>query len=342
MRLLKRFWWIFLLGLLAGGGWMMWKSSKAKELKAITYIIKRQNLTETLTLSGEIDALEKADLKFQTSGLLTWVGVKEGDTVKKYQAIASLDKRELTNSLNQYMNLFLKERWDFEQGVDDNKNWQTLGMTDAARDSVKRTLDKNQYDLNNAVLSFEAKNLALKFATLTAPFAGIITKVEIPVAGSNITPASAAFSIVNPNSLFFSATADQTEVPSFKEGMLGKVVFDSFPEKEFSGSVDKIGFVPKAGESGTVYELKITFDPGDLADSIKMGMTGDVNFVLKEIKEVLTVPEAYVKKVDSKFFVTKKINEVLTRVEVVEGETIEGEVEIKTGLNENDVIYNQP
>ncbi|HCX25276.1 MAG: Efflux transporter, RND family, MFP subunit [Candidatus Collierbacteria bacterium GW2011_GWB1_45_35] len=342
MRLLKRFWWIFLLGFLAGGGWMLWKGSKAKELKAITYTVKRQDLTETLTLSGEIDALEKADLKFQTSGLLSWVGVKEGDTVKKYQAIASLDKRELTNNLNQYMNLFLKERWDFEQGVDDNKNWQTLGMTDAARDSVKRTLDKNQYDLNNAVLSFEAKNLALKFATLTAPFAGIITKVEVPVAGANITPASAVFSIVNPSSLFFSATADQTEVSSFKEGMLGKVVFDSFPEKEFSGSVEKIGFIPKAGESGTVYELKIAFDPGDLASSIKMGMTGDVNFVLKEIKEVLAVPEAYVKKVDGKFFVSMKTGDSIKKVEITKGETIEGLVEIKSGINENDIIYNQP
>ena len=57
MRLLKRFWWIFLLGFLAGGGWMLWKGSKAKELKAITYTVKRQDLTETLTLSGEIDAL---------------------------------------------------------------------------------------------------------------------------------------------------------------------------------------------------------------------------------------------------------------------------------------------
>ena len=321
---------------------MMWRNSKVKELKAITYTIKKQDLTETLSLSGEIDALEKADLKFQTSGLLSWVGVKEGDTVKKYQAIASLDKRELTNSLNQYMNLFLKERWDFEQGVDDNKNWQTLGMTDVARDTVKRTLDKNQYDLNNAVLSFEAKNLALKFATLTAPFAGIITKVDVPVAGANITPAGAVFSIVNPGSLFFSATADQTEVPSLKEGITGKVILDSFPDKEFSGLVEKIGFVPKTGESGTVYELKIKFDPTDLAGLIKMGMTGDVNFVLREVKDVLVVPEAYVKKIDGKFFISMKVDGLIKKIEVIEGDTIEGLVEIKSGVNENDVIYNQP
>ena len=41
--------------------------------------VERKNLTEKLTVSGEVNAEEKASLKFQTSGLLSWVGVKEGD-----------------------------------------------------------------------------------------------------------------------------------------------------------------------------------------------------------------------------------------------------------------------
>jgi RND family efflux transporter MFP subunit len=342
MKFVKRFWWIFLIGLLAGGGFMLWKNAQASELRAKTHIVKKLDLTETLSLSGEIDAKEKADVKFQTSGLLTWVGVKEGDSVKKYQAIASLDKRELTNSLNQYMNLFLKERWDFEQGVDDNKDWKTKGMTDAAREAVKRTLDKNQFDLNNAVLAYEAKNLATKFATIYSPFEGIVTKVDVPQPGTNITPAGATFSIVNPSTLFFSATADQTEVPSIKENMSGKIVLDSFPDEEFEASVESIGFVPKEGESGTVYEIKINFDPGLSAEKIKMGMTGDVNFVLRENRDALAIPEAYVKKEDGKFYVIKMVSGTKKRIEVVEGDTVEGMVEIKEGLNENDVIYNQP
>lgn len=314
----------------------------AKELKMKTYQVSRKDLTESLTLSGEIDAEEKADLKFQTSGLLTWVGVKEGDTVKKYQAIASLDKRELTNNLNQYMNSFLKERWEFEQGVDDNKDWQTRGMTDAARDTVKRTLDKNQYDLNNSVLAFEAKNLALKFATLITPFEGLITKVDVPQPGTNITPAGAVFSLVNPKTLFFSATADQTEVTSFTEGLAGEIILDSFPSETFSATVERIGFVPKEGESGTVYLIKIIFDPGSAQEKIKMGMTGDASFTFKELKNILAIPEAYLTKKDGKSFVTKMVNGKLIKVEVTEGDNIEGEVEIKSGLNENDLIYNQP
>jgi macrolide-specific efflux system membrane fusion protein len=342
VRYLKRFWWIILLGLLVGGGWLMWRSNEVRALKDKSYTVKRTDLTEALSLSGEIDALEKADLKFQTSGLLAWVGVKEGDHVKKYQAIASLDKRELANSLNQYMNSFLKERWDFEQGVDDNKDWQTNGMSDAARDTIKRTLDKNQFDLNNSVLAYEAKNLALKFATLTTPFEGIITHLDVPQPGTNVTPAGAVFSVVNPQTLFFSATADQTEVTSFSSGMKGEITLDSFPEQTFVATIDRVGFVPKEGESGTVYQLSISFDPGTILEKIKMGMTGDASFTFKELKNILAIPEAYIKKEKDKYFVSKMVNGQLEQVEVVQGEIIEGMVEIKEGLNENDVIYNQP
>ena len=323
---------------------MWWSNSaSAKERKANSYVVKREDLIETLSLSGEIDAKEKADVKFQTSGLLAWVGVEEGDYVKKYQVLASLDKRELQNSMSQLLNSYMKERWDFEQGESDNKDWQTRGMTDVARDAVKRSLQKNQFDLDNSVLAVEAKNLTMKFANIWAPFEGIITNIEVPQPGTNITPAGAVFSVVNPKSLFFSATADQTEVTSFVEGSSGKIVLESFPDIEIDGVVEDISFSPKTGESGTVYELKIAINLFQIGeDKLKMGMTGDANFITKESKGVLTVPEAYLEKANQKFFVTKLTGAVEENIEVKPGQTIEGMVEIMEGLNEGDTVYHQP
>lgn len=57
----------------------MGKKSTVVEL---TYKVKRQTLSESLTFSGSVDAQEKATLRFQTSGRLAWVGVTEGDVVK--------------------------------------------------------------------------------------------------------------------------------------------------------------------------------------------------------------------------------------------------------------------
>lgn len=340
----KKYWWIILIGVVVGGFWYRnVENKKTKLLKEKTYTVIKKDLVDSLTIAGEIDAKEKVSLKFQTSGLLTWVGVKEGDTVKKFQTIASLDKRELQNSMNQLLNTYSKARADFEQTQSDNKDWQTNGMTDVAREAVKRVLDKEQMDLNNSVLAVEARNLSLKFANLYTPIAGLVTKIDAPLAGQNITPSTATFEVINPESLYFSALADQTEVTKFSAGQKGVITLDSFPDMEIGATVENVAFTPKAGESGTVYELKIILDKiGTDSGKIRMGMTGDATFTLKQISNVLVIPEAYVKKNNGKFYVTKMVGKTLTKVEVVEGDTIEGEVEIKTGLNENDVIYNQP
>ena len=343
MKFIKRFWWLFVIGLFVGGGFMWWRNlASAREREANTYTVKRQDLVEMLSLSGEIDAKEKADVKFQTSGMLSWVGVKEGDFVKKYQVLASLDKRELQNSMSQLLNTYMKERWDFEQGVDDNKDWETRGMSDAVRDAVKRTLQKNQFDLNNSVLTVEAKDLAMKFSNIWTPIEGIVTSIDVPVPGTNITPAGAVFRVVNPKSLYFSATADQTEVVNFLTGTSGKIVLESYPDIEMDGVIESISFEPKAGESGIVYELKMMMDSAKIGEGLKMGMTGDANFITKEKTDVLAVPEAYLEKDDGSYFVTKVVGVVMERLEVTVGETIDGMVEIKEGLNEGDTLYYQP
>lgn len=336
-------WWLFLIGFLIGGAgiWLI-SSANAKKNEANKYTVKRETLIEVLSLSGEIDAEEKVSLRFQTSGLLAWVGVKEGDYVKKYQSLASLDKRELQNNLSKLLNTYSDTRWDFEQAQADNKNWQTLGMTDLARDTVKRTLDKYQFDLNSSVISVESSALTLKFATLVTPIEGLVTSIDAPLAGANITPATATFEVINPKTVYFSATADQTEVVSFAPGMMGKVILDSFPDTELPGEVKSISFTPKTGESGTVYELKVSFNISKLGDKIKMGMTGDADFVLKETKDVLVVPEGYLKKENGKYTVTVALGGKKAKKEVVIGDSVEGMTEIREGLNEKDIIYNQP
>ena len=323
---------------------MWWRNTaNAKEKKANSYVVKRQDLTETLSLSGEIDAKEKADVKFQTTGLLSWVGVKEGDFVKKYQVLASLDKRELQNSMSQLLNDYMDERWDFEQGEADNKDWRTRGMTDTARDTVKRTLERNQFALNNAVLDVEAKDLAMKFANIWTPIEGVVTHIDVPTPGTFITSAGAVFTVVNPKTLYFSATADQTEVVNFQSGTAGQIVLESFPDTETAGVVDSISFAPKEGESGTVYELKMTVDTAKIGeDKLKMGMTGDANFITREIKGALAVPEAYIEKRNGKTYVTKLTRMIEEEIEIKIGQAIEGMVEIKEGLNEGDTIYHQP
>lgn len=315
-------------------------ASKASGNKSTIYKVKRQNLVETLSLSGSIDAEERVVLRFQTSGRLAWVGVKEGDYVKKYQGIASLDQRDLKKRFQKTLNDFVKERYDFDQAKDDNQRWADQSTREAG-DEMKRLLEKAQYDLNNSVLDLEISQLAVEYSYLYTPIEGIVVRADSKYAGVNITPAQAEFEIINPKTLYFSFTADQTEVIRLKEGLTGKMVFDSFPDKEIEGKISYLSFVPKTGETGTVYEGKIKLTSDDL-NNYKYGMTGDVTFVLSEKKNVLTIPTNYVRSDSKGKYVEKKQGSKRVKIYPKLGEDIDGDYEVISGLSESDEIFLPP
>jgi RND family efflux transporter MFP subunit len=300
---------------------------------------KKQNLKETLTLSGEIDAEEKVILKFQTSGRLAWVGVKEGDYVKKYQTIASLDKRDLKNRLDKYLNNYLKQRNSFEQTKDDYEETYEFSTGDLHK-RAKRILENSQYDLNSAVLDVEYQNLLLEYADLWTPIEGVVTHIDIPKAGVNITPANANFEIVNPKTLYFSATVEQADVVNLKEGMKGKLTLDSFSDFEDEVKVSYISFSPKSGETGTVYQIKLELSEKTKKLPLRLGMTGDVEFLVKEKNNVIALPSRFIKKDKEGSYVFVKENNKKIKKYIKIEEEIDGKIVIKSGLNEGEIIIN--
>ncbi len=306
-------------------------TSVNKEKKPSTYKVKKETLKETLTLSGEIDAEEKAVLKFQTSGRLAWVGVKEGDYVKKYQGIASLDQRDVKKTLEKKLLAFSKTRWDFDQTKDDNK--------DVLTDKIKRVLEKSQFDLTSSILDVELQNLALEYSYLSSPIEGIVTHVSVPYAGVNITPAGAEFEVVNPKTIYLSVTAEQSDVVLLKKGMEGEIIFDAYPDEIFTGVIGYISFSPKTGESGTVYQIKLVLNKRAQGLPLKLAMTGDVEFVLNEKRNVLSVPIQFVKKDSRGDYITRERNGKKEKIYIKRGEEFDSKVEIKNGLNAGDKVY---
>ena len=332
MKLIKQWWLVFLIICILGAlGYYFFVVKSTAEKKNSSVKVKRESLKESITLSGKIDADEKATLRFQTSGRLAWVGVREGDTVKKYQAIASLDQRELQKRLERDLNTFVQERMELDQARD---NYKDMAITDA----MKRVLSKNQYDLNNSILDVELKDITLKYAYLYSPIEGVVTKVVSPYAGVNVTPSQAEFEIVNTNTYYFSATADQTDVVKLQEKMTGDIMFDSYPEKIEKGDISFISIIPKEGETGTVYEVKIKL-VSTSQTALRMGMTGDATFVVREMNDVLTLPLAYIKSQNGKKYVWIVENGKQKKNYVVIGDEIDSSVIIESGLVEGDQVY---
>ncbi|OGK16527.1 hypothetical protein A2690_04220 [Candidatus Roizmanbacteria bacterium RIFCSPHIGHO2_01_FULL_39_12b] len=302
--------------------------------KIETTKVKQGDIQEELILSGEIDAGEKVTLRFQTSGRLSYVGVKTGQWVNRGQVIASLDRRELQKKLKKELNTFVNERYDFDQTKDDNKD-------KALTDAIRRTLDKSQNDLNNAIIDVELQKIALDFATLITPISGTVTNVTSPIAGVNITPSQAEFEIINPNSLLFVATADQTEVTKLSDGLFSDISLDSYPDESLAGSVKRVSFTPKTGETGAVYEIEVAIDSPRLIKKLRLGMTGDISFITRKSENTFYLPIEFVKFTGSKPFVYVRQNNKIVKKTVTTGIETEDKIEITSKLKKGDIVYDK-
>ncbi len=316
--------------------WRFWTARAAKNNHRFSFAkVERGAFEKKVSVSGQIDADKKAVLKFKTSGKLAWVGVQEGDFVKKWQAIASLDQRELKKKFQKEMNDYLTTRWKWEQTQADYKDYRDrLLLTD----EMKRILDESQFGLDNAVLDLEIADLAVKYATIYSPIAGIVTEVDSPLAGVNITPATAKFVVVDPDSVYFSAKVDELDVGKVKVGQAVVIVLDAYPGERFDGRVTNVAFsaVSTSG-GGKAFLTKVSL-PSNNNLKFKLGMRGDAEILVVRKKNVLSVPvDALIKrKKDSVWTVDDQGR--ARRKEVLTGLESEDRVEVAKGLSEGERV----
>jgi len=298
---------------------------------------KKETIKDEITLAGSVNAALKSELRFQTSGQLAWVGVKVGDKVKKYQAIASLNKEVLKKQLASEFNDYRSALATFDDTQDDYKTQKdNLTLTD----DMKRILVRSQNTLNNAVIDYELQDLTIKYATLITPIAGIITSIDQPSSGINITPATATFTVIDPNSIYFSSKIDQEDVPKIKIGDRTTIKLDSFPDQTFESKITYISFIPIAGESSTVYEVRFELPLNNTDLQYRLGMDGDAVISLNEVADALTVPIDSIHQDNDKTYVLIKEsnNQNLVKKYVKTGIETDTTVEILEGLSENDQV----
>lgn len=325
LRLAKKYWYILVILVAVGG--IVWWIRRPQIPPYQEYTVTQQPLTVSFSATGSVKASRQADLNFQTPGRVGWVGVSEGDQVSRWQALASLDRRQLQLNLRKELNDYMKVRWDFDgareaQGVTtDNLDKYTL--TPAAR----RVLEKAQFDLNNAVLDVQIQSVANEYATIVAPFAGVVATPPAVYPGQNALAATPVISVIDPNSLYFETLVDELDISQVRIGQRVTVRLDSYPDDQFSTIVSDIGFVPQAlSGGGTGYAIKMQL-PGVVSlGRYKLGMNGDVEFIISEIGNTLVLPTEAV-----------KFDNGVAKVNIVTAGRLE-EKEIQTGSETDEFI----
>jgi membrane fusion protein (multidrug efflux system) len=330
-RKLGKWFWVLLIVLILSTFFFIRSRNKPEPEK--TQILKGE-VRQELILTGSVNAVKYAALTFPTSGKISYVGVEEGQMVKKGTAISSLDKTVLNTvyqqALNNYRNYQAQADnvLDSVQGHSGDENFtQRAARTNAevARDNAYDAVKAARYNLANS--------------TIYAPFDGIIAALPYSSPGVNTSLAEVQAVIVDPATIYFDVDADQNDVTSLSLGQSVSIVLDSFPEKEFKGKVTFISFTPKTGTTGTTYKVKVEFN-SEAVNSLmaRIGMTGDAKFTLASKDNALFLPPDFVKTdIKGKYI---KLNDPKNKTYVETGLESEERIEIiGQNFKEGDTVF---
>ena len=300
--------------------------------------VGRHDLTKIVSASGKVKSDEEAVLKFQTSGYLNWVGVKKGDAVKKWQVLATLDTEELQKQLKQELIDFQTQKTTFEADRRDNfipdNQLDKYTLTDEIRDLV----NDDQLTLNRTVLDVEIKNLALKYSRLWSPIDGIVTAIDAPNAGVNVTAATSTITVSNPDKMVFSAKVDEADIGAVGIGQKATIALDAYPDENFESTVSQVDFTSTVTSSGgTAYEVKFTLAQ-NLGQKFKSGMNGDVEIEISSLKNIITLPYQVIREKNSQNYVYVLKNGKPQKQIVKLGSESDSDTQILKGLGVGDTV----
>lgn len=301
-----------------------------------TVTIHRSNVTQVVSVSGTIAAKRSVNLTFPVGGTIAWVGVKKGDTVTAGQTIATLDERTAEKNLKAALISYSLQRNTFDQNIANNNGISS--PANALNDTMKRILENNQYNLDQAVNSVELQDLARQQSILTAPIAGLVTRADAETAGVTATAAT-IYTVTDPESIVFDMDIDEADISKIAMGQSAKIVLDAYPDLTLTLPITSIDFVShNTSSGGNAYTVETQL--GDNANyRYKVGMNGNADIVTAERVGVLSVPLAAITD-DHYVYVQKGKKFVKTNIRL--GLQSDTDAEVTAGLKEGDIVALDP
>ncbi len=169
-------------------------ASKANPAAASqTATVQNGNISVDIMASGNLVTSSEANLAFYSAGTVKQVLVKIGDNVTAGQVLAMLDTAPLESTLAQAKINVETAQMNLENAEEPQTD--SSGTVISAPDPLN--IDIKQLQLQNAQASQAEAQQQLDEATITAPFAGLVTNVNV-VPGAQVGASDVAVRIIDP------------------------------------------------------------------------------------------------------------------------------------------------
>ena len=189
-----------------------------------------------------------------------------------------------------------------------------------------------------AQVALDRAQVAEDRTQLTAPFDGIVTDVSIDV-GALVAPGLTVVKIANVTPLHLTVQIDEVDVRQISAGMPATVKLDALPDVQLPATIQDIALVSNDDNGIVSYDATVLLVRDD--SRVRVGMTADASVVVESHRNVLVVPNQYIRldrQHNQAFVNIVQPDSKLQEVPVTLGLQGQDRSEVTAGLKVGDVI----
>ncbi len=226
---------------------------------------------------GSLRAVQGADLAFDVGGIVSKIGVKSGQQVKKGELLVELNADEFVAQQRQLEAnaALLKTTLDRSR-----QQLEYKGISQAAYDSAAANVKAAQAGIN------QQRALVAK-RQLRAPFDGRVGIITM-TAGSYINAGTPVVTLQQLDPIYVDFNVPQGSLGEIKVGQKLALRVDGFKDRAFDGEVTAISPKLDASTRNAQVEARVANDD----EALKPGMFANVSIKVGDEKNYLTLPQA--------------------------------------------------
>ena len=341
--------------------------------------ISQKKLELSIEASGIIEAISAVEIKSKASGEILLLGAEVGDFVKKGSILGQIDQRTPKNILDQSKSDLEASKVRLQNAEAQFERGQELhskgSISDKDFEDIQENYAQAKSSLVRTEVSFENAKIALDDTLVKSPVSGTIISRPVEVGQVISSPTSAVgggtilMTMADLSKVRVRALVDEIDVGKVSIGQVVSIKVAAYRDKEFFGTVTKIEPQAKIEQNVTTFPVLIDIDNKD--NLLLLGMNTDVVIEVLNKDVSMSVPTMSLRtradiysaagilnipkeKVDSflvdklkgenfnKFIVIKDSNDGPELQWVSIGVSDLQNVEILTGLLENDIVFILP
>jgi len=287
-----------------------WRSG-TKSSPYRTAPVERGGIAETVLATGTVNAVTTVSVGSQVSGTVQKIFVDYNSRVRKGDLIALIDPRLFEASLLQASGSLENARAALERAevlvVDTERTFRrnrelvrdgfvSQADVDSAQTAYETAIAQKksaEAQVKQAEGAVAAAETNLRFTTIRSPVDGIVISRNVDagqtVAASFQTPT--LFTIAQDlTKMQIDTNVDEADIGRVRAGLPTTFTVDAYPGRIFEGTVVQVRNSPIVTQNVVTYNVVVRVDNRDLA--LKPGMTANVSIRVRELADVLKIPNA--------------------------------------------------